>query len=176
MAPTTLAPMKTIEISDEVHAELQRLAAESRCTPSAVLAALLHLPTSSELSRDPLVTFLLGPDLRQKANDAERYLALLAWVAERHPGDFREYIVSLTSGRRYLGLNRDEITAQCRHNQARPIPGTPYWAIMNLDTPTKRRFLGRVLEFTGYRPEVVAFACQVFGRPRLALMEESEAA
>lgn len=168
--------MKTIEVTPEVHAELQRLAAESRRAPSQVLAALLHLPTSPDLGSDPLIAFLLGAALRTKATDAERYLALLSWVAERHPGDFREYILSLTSGRRYLGLNRDEIVAQCRHNQARPIPGTPYWAIMNLDTPTKRRFLARVLEFTGYRPEVVEYACQVFGRPRLVIADESAAA
>jgi len=167
--------MKTIEVSDEVHAELLRLAAETRRAPTAVLAALLHLPASPEMGSDPLIHFLVGPTLREKATDAERYLAILGWVAERQPGDFREYILSLTSGRRYLGLNRDEIIAQCRHNQARPIPGTPYWAIMNLDTPTKRRFLARVLEFTGHRPEVVSFACQVIGRPRLAALEQDAA-
>lgn len=168
--------MKTIEVSDEVHAELTRLAAESRRAPTAVLAALLHLPVSPEMGSDPLISFLAGPTLRTKTTDAERYLAILGWVAERQPSDFREYILSLTSGRRYLGLDREEIIAQCRHNQARPIPGTPYWAIMNLDTPTKRRFLARVLEFTGHRPEVVAFACEAIGRPRLVLLEESAAA
>lgn len=168
--------MKTLEVSDEIHAELLRLAAETRRAPAAVLAALLHLPASPEMGSDPLINFLVGPTLREKATDAERYLAILGWVAERQAGDFREYILSLTSGRRYLGLNRDEIIAQCRHNQARPIPGTPYWAIMNLDTPTKRRFLARVLEFTGHRPEVVSFACQVIGRPRLAVLEQDAAA
>ena len=168
--------MKTIDVTEQVHAELQRLAAESRLAPSAVLAALLHLPTSPYLDRDPLIVFLLGSELRTKSTDAERYVSLLSWVAERQPSRFREYIEALTSGRRYLGLSREEIIAQCHHNQARPIPGTTYWAIMNLDTPTKRRFLRRVLTFCGYRPEVVDFAGQVFGRPRLALVEETAAA
>lgn len=166
--------MKTIEVTDDVYAELSRLAAESGRAPETVLASLLHLPTSPELQSDPLVAFLTGPALRAKATDADRYLAVLAWVAERHPSEFREHILSLTSGRRYLGLSRDEIVAQCRHNQARQIPGSSYWAIMNLDTATKRRFLTRVLEFTGYRPEVVAFAGQLIGRPRIAVAEVRE--
>jgi hypothetical protein len=168
--------MKTIEVTEQVHAELNRLAAESRREPSAVLAALLHLPTSPDLDRDPLIAFLLGSELRTKSTDAERYVAVLSWVAERQPARFRDYVQSLTSGRRYLGLNREEIIAQCHHNQARPIPGTTFWAIMNLDTPTKRRFLRRVLTFCGYPPAVVEFAVQVFGRPRLAQVEDTAAA
>jgi len=34
---------------------------------------------------------------------------------------------------------------------------------MNIDTPTKRRFLARVLEFIGYRDPVIDFVCHVFG-------------
>lgn len=158
--------MKIIEVSDDVHAALTRLAADSKQDPNEVLASLLNLPAGAESRQDPLVAHLLGPAMSAKFTDADRYLAILAWVAERHPGEFREFILGLTSGRRYLGLSRDEIIAQCRHNQARPIPSTPYWAIMNLDTPTKRRFLARVLDFAGYRAEVIVFACQWVGRQR----------
>ena len=48
-------------------------------------------------------------------------------------------------------------------NQARQIDGTQYWAIMNNDTATKRRFLARVLEFIGYRDETIEFACAALG-------------
>jgi negative modulator of initiation of replication len=127
------------------------------------------------LDRDPLIAFLVGSELRTKSTDAERSVALLGWVAESQPVRFRDYIQSLTTGRRYLGLNREEIITQCHHNEARPIPGTTFWAIINLDTPTKRRFLRRVLTFCGYRSEVVDFAVQVFGRRRVALAEETAA-
>ena len=63
-------------------------------------------------------------------------------------------------------MNQEEILATCRHNQARQIAGTQYWAIMNIDTATKRRFLARVLEFVGYREEVIAFACGFLGQKR----------
>ena len=34
---------------------------------------------------------------------------------------------------------------------------------MNIDTATKRRFLSRVLEFIGYRQDVVDFVCGAIG-------------
>ena len=60
-------------------------------------------------------------------------------------------------------MNRDDIVEACRHNQARQIDGTQYWAIMNIDTATKRRFLGRVLDFIGYRESVIELACSTLG-------------
>jgi negative regulator of replication initiation len=100
------------------------------------------------------------------STDADKYLAILAWVAAKHSSDFTEFIASLASGRRYLGWSREEIIEQCRHNQARPIPGTHYWAIMNIDTATKRRFLARVLEFVGYRDEIIEVVCAAIGMRR----------
>ena len=160
--------MKTIEISDEVYASLQKLATGFHRTPDEVLAALLNVPTGSPEAADPLAAFILSVDFRAKFTDADRYLALLGWVAVRHPADFGEFIRSLPGGRRYLSLHPDEILAACRHNQARQIDGTQFWAIMNLDTPTKRRFLARVLEFVGYREEVIEFACSFIGQKRTA--------
>jgi negative modulator of initiation of replication len=65
-------------------------------------------------------------------------------------------------------MTREEITEQSRHNQARQIPRTPYWAIMNIDTPTKRRFLTRVLEFCGYAESLVEHTCNAIGMSRPA--------
>lgn len=63
-------------------------------------------------------------------------------------------------------MTREEIIEQSRHNQARQIPRTPYWAIMNIDTPTKRRFLTRVLEFCGYAESLVEHTCNAIGMSR----------
>jgi negative modulator of initiation of replication len=160
--------VKTIEVSDEVYASLQNLATGFHRTPDEVLASLLNVPSGSPEAADPLAAFILSVEFRAKFTDADRYLALLGWVATRHPADFAEFIRSLPGGRRYLSLHPDEILAACRHNQARQIDGTQFWAIMNLDTPTKRRFLARVLEFVGYREEVIEFACGFIGQKRAA--------
>lgn len=160
--------MKQIDVSEDVYQALKRLTTDFNQSPNDVLASLLHLPVSSATQNDPLTTYLLSPEFRSKFTDADKYLAILGWVAAQHPADFREYIESLNRGRRYLSMSREDILEQCRHNQARQIPSTHYWAIMNIDTPTKRRFLSRVLEFCGYREELIDFTCNVIGMRRPA--------
>lgn len=160
--------MKKIEISDTVYEALQSLATGFHRSPDEVLASLLNIPTASPEAAEPLAAYIMSPEFRAKFTDADKYLALLAWVGARHPADFGEFIRSLDGGRRYLGLSREEILETCRHNQARQIAGTQYWAIMNLDTATKRRFLARVLEFVGYRDSTIEFACAAIGMKRPA--------
>ena len=155
--------MKNIEVSDDVYAALQRLATGFHRTPDEVLASLLSIPTASPEGAEAIAAFIISGEFRVKYTDADKYLALLSWVAERHAAEFGEFILSQSGGRRYLSMSREEILETCRHNQARQIDGTPYWAIMNIDTATKRRFLARVLEFIGYRDAVIEFVCSVFG-------------
>jgi negative regulator of replication initiation len=158
--------MKKIDVSDAVYETLKNLTTDFHQSPNDVLAALLNVGTALDKTDEPLVGFLLDAEFRAKFTDADRYLAILGWIAARHRSEFDEYIHSLSasaSGRRYLGLSREDIVEQCRHNQAREIPDTHYWAIMNIDTATKRRFLARVLEFIGYREDVIGFVCGVIG-------------
>lgn len=160
--------MKQIDVSEDVYEALKRLTTDFNQSPNDVLASLLHLPYSAATQNNPLTAFVVSAEFRGRFTDADKYLALLGWLAAQHTSDFRAYIQSLSSGRRYLSLSREDIIAQCRHNQARQIPGTPYWAIMNIDTPTKRRFLSRVLEYCGYRDEIIDFICNVIGMRRPA--------
>ena len=131
-----------------------------------MLASLLNVGAARSAAEEPLVAFVLGADFRIKFSDADKYLGILGWVAARHSSEFKEYIRSLSSGgsgRRYLGMSQSEILEQCRHNQARQIPDTQFWAIMNIDTATKRRFLSRVLEFVGYDDDLIEFVCGLIG-------------
>ncbi len=155
--------VKNIEISDEVYAALQALATGFHRTPDDVLAALLNVPHASPEAAEPIAAFVLSAEFRAKNTDADKYLAILGWLAERHAGEFGEFIRSQSGGRKFLSLSREEILETCRHNQARQIDGTQYWAIMNIDTPTKRRFLARVFEFIGYRDTVIEFVCSAIG-------------
>lgn len=155
--------MKNIEVSDDVYAALQRLATGFHRTPDEVLASLLSVPTASPEGTEPIAAFVISGEFRAKFTDAEKYVALLSWVAARHGAEFGEFILSQSGGRRFLSMSRAVILETCRHNQARHINGTQYWAIMNIDTATKRRFLARVLEFIGYRDAVIEFVCSAFG-------------
>ncbi len=158
--------MKKIEVSDDVYESLRRLTSGFHQSPNDVLAALLNVGVSPNPSDEPLVAFLFGAEFRTKFTDADKYLAILGWIAEKYGPEFKEFIFSVSagqSGRRYLGLSREEIVEHCRHNQARQLPNTQYWAIMNIDTATKRRFLSRVMEFVGYREDVIDFVCGMIG-------------
>jgi negative modulator of initiation of replication len=166
--------MKRIEVSDEVYETLKKLTTDFHQSPNDVLAGLLNVGIVPDTANEPLVGYILGAEFRTKFSDADKYLAILGWIAARYTTEFNEFILSLSSGasgRRFLGLSREEIVKQCHHNQARQIPETHYWAIMNIDTATKRRFLSRVLEFVGYREDIVDFVCNAigmrytFGRP-----------
>jgi negative modulator of initiation of replication len=158
--------MKRIEISDDVYEKLKGLTTDFGQSPNDVLATLLNVGAAPSASEEPLVRFVLGTEFRTKFTDADKYLGILGWVAVKHGVEFKEYIRSLSSGasgRRYLGLSQAEILEQCRHNQARQIPNTQFWAIMNIDTATKRRFLSRVLEFVGYDDDLIEFVRGVIG-------------
>lgn len=158
--------MKKIEISDEVYERLKTLTTDFGQSPNDVLAALLNVGANRGVGDEPIASYILGTDFRTKFTDADRYLGILGWIATRHGSEFKEFIRSLStgsSGRRYLGLSQAEIVEQCRHNQARQIPDTQFWAIMNIDTATKRRFLSRVLEFVGYDDEMIEVVCGVIG-------------
>jgi hypothetical protein len=158
--------VKKIDVSDEVFDALQRLATGFHRTPDEVLASLLNIPSASAESAEPIAAFIASTGFRALFTDAEKYLALLAWIADRHGSEFGEFIQAQSGGRRFLSMTREEIVETCRHNQARQIDGTQYWAIMNIDTATKRRFLARVLEFIGYRELVIEFVCASIGARR----------
>jgi negative regulator of replication initiation len=157
--------MKKIEVSDDVYAALQRLAQRFHRTPDEVLADLLDVPAASPEAKQPIAGFVLSAEFRALFSDGEKYLALLSWIAVHHAAEFGEFIRSQTSASRYLSLSREEIIERCRHNHARQIDGTQYWAIMNIDLATKHRFLARMLEFVGYRDAVIEFVTRAVCDP-----------
>ncbi len=157
--------MPHLTISRETADTLARAARARGCTVDDLIIALAA--ASDDAIRDhPLIAYTLSPEFRVKFTDADRFLALLAWVASQHGPEFSDFVSHLESRRRYVGLSAEEIRETCRHNQARQIPGTHFWAIMNLDTPTKQRFLRRLLVFVGLPDEVIEAAVStVGGRP-----------
>jgi negative regulator of replication initiation len=147
-------PMKTIDVSEEVYAALQHLAHDLHQSPDELLASLFQVPVATSAT-ESILAFALGPALRLKINEGEKYLALLAWVAVQHGAEFGEFIRSETGSSRFLTLGREEIVESCRRNLSCQIDGTQYWAVMNIDRGTKCRFVRRLLEFVGYREATI---------------------
>jgi hypothetical protein len=152
--------MKTVELSDETHAALERLAAARKQTIEELLAALSR---ESGLEGDNLLVFLASPNFKVLPDPTERYLALLAWCATNHSSDFADFISHQESGDRYLFLSREEFDEIRAHNRARQIDGTQFWAVMTIGPTPRRRFVRRLLEFIGCPDETVAEACDALG-------------
>lgn len=130
----------------------------------SVIAGLLETP-GGQLVGDPFYSFTRSKAFRVCGNDADRYIALLAKLHELHREEFEEFIAAQNLKRRYFGQSKEEICEASRYNQARRIPDSKYWAIMNIDTPTKRRFLKRLLVFLDYPDEMVTHVRSlIYGR------------
>ena len=136
--------MKTVELSNETRGAQQGLTGAENPSPEELLAE---------------------GGFRALTDAAERYLALLAWCAANYASDFADFISHQESGHRYLMLSRDEIQEVRAHNHARQIDGTPFWAVMTIDSGARRRFVRRLLEFIGCRDESVSEACRALDLP-----------
>ena len=154
--------MKTLELSDETYAALQRLATAKNATPSDILTTLLDAARGCD--GDQLLFFITGAEYNALTDPIERYLALLAWVAKNYSSDFAGFISHQDSARRYLMLNREEVGDIRARNLARQIDGTQFWAVMTIDDATRSRFVHRLLEFIGCHDETVVQAISSLGQ------------
>ena len=154
--------MKTVQLSDETYAALERMAASKGLTLDQLLNVMLR-EAHPLLDGDDLLAFLVSGEFRALVDPTERYLALLAWCATSHASDFADFISHQESGHRYLMLSREEVHEVRAHNHARQIDGTQYWAVMTIDPKSLRRFVRRLLEFIGCRDEAVTEACRALG-------------
>jgi len=152
--------MKTVELSDETHAALLRLAAARTISPEELLTRLIR---EAPLTLDSLLAFLGSESFRALSDPTERYLALLACCATNYASDFADFISHQESGHRYLMLSREEVQDVRAHNHARQIDGTQFWAVMTIGPRAKLRFVRRLLEFIGSGDETVAEACRALG-------------
>jgi len=154
--------MKKLELSDEVYAALERLAAARQLSPAGLVSALVN-PAQPVLAADHLLFFLAREEFTRLADPVERYLALLAWAARNYAADFADFISHQDSGRRYLAWNRDDINEARARNHARQIDGTQYWAVMTIDDASRLRFVSRLLEFIGCHDETIVLARHALG-------------
>lgn len=156
--------MKTLELSDEAFAALERLAAAKNLAPADIIAAMVGAGRPP-IGGDNLLFYLAGKEFAALADPAERYLALLGWVARNYSCDFADFISHQESALQYLTLGREAVREIRARNHARPIAGTHYWAVMTIDDPTKARFVRRLLEFVGCHDETVRTALHELGLP-----------
>ena len=122
---------------------------------SETLRRLLRLPGSTEDGR-----FFAAIRAASRVNFTDRFLAALKFLYEEDPSRFESAIQRVRGRRRvYFARSRPEITGAT--TQPRPIPGTPFWVLTNLNRTRKEKILRRVLSHLGYSEVVQQWRCAV---------------
>ena len=154
--------MNTIEIDDQVFAELARRATGFHATPNDVLRRILELPARtlqlpSESQPRPRVLantiaeFIRSERFQRNRQAVDRYLAILGWLHSVQPSEFGEVALKFRRGARaYFAKSEKEILHSGDGVSARQIPQSPFWALTTLDNKTKRLALEGVLQELGY--------------------------
>lgn len=121
---------------------------------------------------DGLGAFVEGETFRAATEPADRYLALLQFVATRFAPEFADFVSRQDSARRYLGLGPAEWAEARAQHVTRQVPGTHFWAVMNLEDGVRARFVRRLLDYVGATDETVSAALAALrlpdGRARFA--------
>lgn len=160
-----ISNVRNIAVSDDVFAALGRIAATHQMTVNEVVGCLVA-PKLAPVTRTELViNLLLNSDFQSSLSD-DKYLAVLAWLATRHTGDFTDFVQRDPSNLRYVRLRPDDAMRLRRRRISRQIGGTRYWAVMNIGAEAKRQFIARLLDFVGYDSPVVDVVCMAIGLPR----------
>ncbi len=164
--------MNSVEIDDEVFAELSRRAVGFHVAPNDVIRRILDLPdlsptvslrgkeavasapsnpqtTSAEIT--PLVRFVRSDLFRRSDHAVDRFLLLLGWLFLNHRNAFADAILEFRRGnRRYFAKSQKEIEQSGAGITAKAIPQTPFWVLTTLDNRSKRAIIEDLLQTLRY--------------------------
>lgn len=159
--------MHSIQIDDQVFAELARRATGFNVTPNDVLRRILDIPTAStpqpnsnSKSVQPppgvpapqtLTEFIRSERFQRHHQTVDRFLILLGWLHSTHPKQFADAALGFQRGRRlYFAKSERDILENGENVTAKPIPQSPFWALTTLDNKSKRLVLEDILRALSY--------------------------
>jgi len=145
--------MRTIEIDDEIYDHLVKNTRELGEGASDILRRLLDLAdTKGSVTTPPsdqptheFTAALSDPKFRQGSYAVDKYLYILAAAHELKPTQFEKILGMKGWSRVYFARGREEIAKSGSSTQPKRIPETPYWALTNSQTRTKRKLLREAL-------------------------------
>jgi negative modulator of initiation of replication len=155
--------VKTIEIDDQVFAELSQRATGFHVTPNDVLRRILNLsmPAVPRAARtgvatpapaaSTLVEFIRSDRFQRHRQAVDRFLAILGWLHGAHRIQFVDVVLGFRRGKRlYFAKSQEEIEESGRGITARPIPESQIWVLTTLDNKSKRIIIEDVLQELSY--------------------------
>lgn len=169
--------MKNIEIDDDIYRFLLKHTEEIGENASSILRRLLKIPEPGmplpvntghhaetiivplqeekpapplQVERDPVTEFLQSSHFQTCNNATDRYLAVLAMVFQEHRDEFDRIRKISGTQRIYFSKSETEIANAGNATQPHRIPGTPWFALTNNDTPNKLRLIDEVMRLFRY--------------------------
>ena len=160
--------MHSIQIDDQVLAELACRATGFNVTPNDVLRRLLSItaPAASEppvsviplvpstqgkVPAPTLIDFLRSERFQRHSQAVDRYLVILSWLHATHLEKFVDAVLGFRRGNRvYFAKSEREILHGGEGVTAKPVPQSPFWALTTLDNRTERMILEDLLRALNY--------------------------
>jgi negative regulator of replication initiation len=160
--------MISIQIDDQVFAELSHRATGFNVTPNDVLRHVLNLdatprlqglatptgvvqPPSTVAVVSTLLEFIRSERFQRHHQTVDRYLVILGWLHSANPKQFADAVLGIQRGRRlYFAKSEQEIVQSGDGITARPIPKSSFWALTTLDNKSKRIVIEDVLRALKY--------------------------
>jgi negative regulator of replication initiation len=157
--------MHSIQIDDQVFAELARRVTGFNVTPNDVLRRILDIPTASSpqplaKSVEPLpgvpapqtiTEFIRSERFQRHHQTIDRFLVVLGWLHATHPKQFADAALGFQRGKRlYFAKSEKDILDNGENVTAKPIPQSPFWALTTLDNKSKRLVLEDILRALSY--------------------------
>jgi negative regulator of replication initiation len=160
--------MNTIDVDDQVLAELAALATGFHATPNSVLRRILNIQptgapvTASEITEPSpnlatttvLADFVRSGEFQKYYLAIDRYLAVLCRLYSIDAERFLDVALKFRRGSRlYFAMSEKEVLDSGDGVSAKRIPKSPLWALATLDNKAKRFVLESVLVALGYSKE-----------------------
>ncbi len=157
--------MSSIQIDDQVFAELGRRAIGFNVTPNDVLRRILDIPTASASqilakavepppgvpAPHTLTEFIRSERFQRHHQTIDRFLVILGWLHSTHPKQFADAALGFQRGKRlYFAKSEKDILDNGENVTAKPIPQSPFWALTTLDNKSKRLVLDDILRALSY--------------------------
>jgi negative regulator of replication initiation len=151
--------VKTIEIDDEVYVAIERRVESFNQSPNTVLRKVLGIiekpnpaPSPTLPTTPSLDVFLRSGDYVSAVTADERYLKLISWLLRNHV-DLHSRLDGYRMRTRILfAKDPEKIEKTGQSVVVKRVPGIdfPFFAMVTLDNPGKRKIVKRVLALAGY--------------------------
>ena len=159
--------MKTISIEDDLFLEIDKLATGIFSHSDVIRKLLGQKPDQKNAvqitgtntispQKGSIVEFVHSSAYQALRKTGDRYLVVLSWVNKHRPQEFSK-VGSFQRGKRtYFAKNSESILESGKGNiKAKQIPGSSFWALVTLDSPSMRNILADVLQITGFKPDEI---------------------